>query len=349
MAAARVLIRISGTFGDLADEILDGLPAGNRKRLGPEYFLIDHDTAGSLRDSPTGKFVRWQIPVEHGWPCNPGKMEGFIEKAAQGLAKKFGGRAPQAILIGPLDGADAYYKKLASNLRGRLLQVFPDAGHAAVEDQEPRLPTLYCLVGEEGLFAGMASPLEANGFYPGGTKFIKQGSAETISRAGAKIAEALHYLKLFVSPPPAGTHWLELGASPGGMTSELLARGYRVTAVDRAVLDKRLDKSPGLEFSRTDVADFHPRSGVVFDALLSDMNGEPREALRQVLRLSRHLKAGGLVVFTLKTTGEDSVKGINELHRLAIEDADRGGLEAIATTHLTYNRQEFTLLFRKRS
>jgi len=348
MSDVRLLIRISETFGDLADEILDGLVTRDRKRLGSEYVLIGRDEISPLRESPFGKFVRWNLPLEHAWPCNPEKMEGFVEKAAQGLAKKFGGKKPQAILIGPLDGANRYYKTLASNLRGRVLQVFPKMENVTVEEQNPDLPTLFCMVGKEGLFAGIATPREVNGFYPGGTKFIKQGAAETISRAGAKIAEALHYLKLFAEPPVSGAHWLELGASPGGMTSELLQRGYRVTAVDRAVLDKRLDRAAGLEFQRQDVAEFQPRPGTTFDALLSDMNGEPREALRQVVRLSKHLKPGGLVVFTLKTTGEDSVGGINALHRSAIDDAHRGGLDCFATTHLTYNRQEFTLLFRKR-
>ena len=348
MSGTRWLIRISETFGDLTDEILDGLAARDRKRLGTEYFLIGRDSPVPIRESEMGKFVRWSLPVEHGWPCNPEKMDGFVEKAAQGLAKKFGERRPQAILIGPLDGANRYYKTLASNLRGRVLQVFSNAGNAAVEEQSPDQPTLYCLVGKEGLFAGVATPLEANGFYPGGTKFIKQGASETISRAGAKIAEALHYLKLFAEPPAERAHWLELGASPGGMTSELLRRGYRVTAVDRAELDKRLAAAPGLEFLKQDVAAFQPRPGTVFDALLSDMNGEPRDALRQVIRLSKNMRPGGLVVFTLKTTGEDSVAGINALHGAAVGDADRGGLDLFATTHLTYNRQEFTLFFRKR-
>ena len=82
-----------------------------------------------------------------------------------------------------------------------------------------RTPNLFCLVGKEGLFCGLQSPAASNGFYPGGTKFIRQNTPDTISRAGAKIAEALHYLQLKKTPPPAGSQWLELGASPGGMTA----------------------------------------------------------------------------------------------------------------------------------
>jgi 23S rRNA (cytidine2498-2'-O)-methyltransferase len=166
------------------------------------------------------------------------------------LLKKFGERNPQGIFIGTLQptSPDKYYKGLASNLRGRVLQLFPklganDGGGAGCDGGDLVLPG-----GKEGLFCGMQSPRASNGLYAGGSKYIDQDAPDTISRAGAKIAEALHYLLLYRPPLAEGSHWLELGACPGGMTSELLARGQRVTAIDRAPLDKRLDGRPGLKF-----------------------------------------------------------------------------------------------------
>lgn len=352
MAAAGVssvwLLRISEVYAGVVPEVLDGLGVRLVKRLGVEYFLVDGVGAGFF-ESEFLKFVRWRLPVEHSWPCNPEKMTGFIEKAAQGLVRKFGERKPQAILVGQLYGSTngRYYKTLASNLRGRVLQVFPEMEVKTAEDQHSGRESLFCLVGKEGLFCGMVSPREANGFYPGGTKFIAQNTADTISRAGAKIAEALHYSRLYMKGLPAGAHWLELGASPGGMTSELLKRGFRVTAVDRAALDERLGRERHLEFVRGDVAEFVPRRGASFDGVLSDMNGPAREAFRQVVRLCAFLKPGGWVVFTLKTTGMDSVGEIHALHRKVLEDARAAGLVPVACTHLTYNRQEFTVFFRK--
>ena len=70
---------------------------------------------------------------------------------------------------------------------------------------------------------------------------------------------------------PEKSHWLDLGASPGGMTSELLARGHRVTAVDRAPLDARLRHANGLIFAQEDVAAFRPRTDMVFDAIVCDL------------------------------------------------------------------------------
>jgi 23S rRNA (cytidine2498-2'-O)-methyltransferase len=345
------LVRIPEIFEGVGSEVLKRLGAESVTRLGTDYYLIKSKTiqAGTIQKSEVGKFLRWNLPMDHTWPCNPQKMDGFIEKAAQTLLKKFGERKPQGLFIGQLNptSPDKYYKSLASNLRGRALQLFPNLKAATVEEQSPDEETLFCLVGKEGLFCGMQSPRESNGLYAGGSKFIDQDSSETISRAGAKIAEALHYLLLHRKPLAEGSHWVELGACPGGMTSELLARGQRVTAIDRAPLDARLNGRPGLRFVHADVATFSPEAGTVYDAVLSDLNGPPSESIAHVVRLSAFLKMGGLVVFTLKLPRVDTVDDPCELFRKMVEKASAAGFRLFAQTHLTYNRHEFTLFFEK--
>ena len=214
------------------------------------------------------------------------------------------------------------------------------------ESQNPASPTLFALVGREGLFCGVISPREAGGFHAGGFKFIRQNQDDHVSRAGAKIAEALHFLTLYQPVPEAGAHWLELGASPGGMTTELLARGYQVTAVDRAPLDERLRGARGLRVVAGDAAGFQPPVGTCYEALLSDMNGDPVESMAAVVRLAGCLKPGGLVVFTLKLPQSGDFPAM----LLALERctglALAAGWERIAATHLGYNRHELTLLFR---
>ncbi|BCU75870.1 SAM-dependent methyltransferase [Luteolibacter sp. LG18] len=343
------LIRVSEVFGDLTADVVGRTGATSSTPLGSEYHLLKGTDLAAIRGSDVGHFIRWNMPVHHSWPCNPQKTDSFIEKAAQALFRKFGQLPLQAILVGQLDPSspNKYYKTLASNLRGRTLQLFPNVGKIEVEDQDPAAPTLFCLVGPEGLFCGVQSPRDANGFHPGGTRYISQNAPGTISRAGAKIAEALHYLRLHRPPLAAGSHWLELGASPGGMTSELLKRGHRVTAVDRAPLDPRLDKASGLTFSRADVATFQPPTGESYDAFLSDLNGSARDSIGYIIRLSSHLRKGGLVVFTLKTSDATTVEAVNELYQSVTAHAKAVGLNRFATTHLTYNRQEFTLFFER--
>lgn len=345
------LIRISEVFSELTGEILSLLGAEKVKRLGSEYYLFQTAIPQAVTDSAAARFIRWHLPIRHSWPCNPEKMDGFVEKAAQSLYYKFESYNPQTLLVGRLDPGSPkqYYKALASNFRGRALQVFdlPEGSPKTAEDQNPSAPTLFCLIGKEGIFSGMSTPLEAGGLHPGGTKFISQSGEDTVSRAGAKIAEGLHFLSMHRPLPPEGAHWLELGASPGGMTSELLKRGYEVSAIDRAPLDPRLSRNKNLTFLKEDVAEFVPPRGIRYDAILSDMNGPPRNAMANVTRFKDFLNPGGLVVFTLKTTGAETIAEIDALEKEVLAIAENGGLVLIARTHLTYNRQEFTLFFEK--
>jgi len=64
-----------------------------------------------------------------------------------------------------------------------------------------------------------------------------------------------------------------------------------------------------------------------------------------VVRLSASLNPGGLIVFTLKAAGADTPREMLDLMKAAQAFAVASGLEVIAKTHLTYNRQEFTFFF----
>jgi hypothetical protein len=343
------LLRIPEVFAAWENEILTGLAATPVRKIARDYHLVRLADPEILAHSAAGRCVSWRLPIHHAWPCDPRRTDAFIEKAAQALARKFATHTPQTLLVGALDpgAANRYFRSLAANLRGRTLQLFPPP-LAALRDataQDPQAPTLFCLVGAEGLFCGIHSPLAANGFHPGGSKFIRQNAPGTISRAGAKIAEALHHLQLHRPLPPAGSHWLELGASPGGMTAELLARSYQVTAVDRAPLDPRLANSPALLTLLADAATYEPPPATRYAALLSDMNGNARESIRHLARLSRHLQPGGIAIFTLKLPGVSTLADFAQLESAVTAIAARAGLSWISTTHLTYNRHEFTLFF----
>lgn len=346
---AHWLIRIPAVFADLRPGILAAIGAMSCKNLGA-YCLIRLPHGVSPRGGPAGFFVSWCLPVEHAWPCDPRKRDGFIEKAAQALAGRFLARKPRSVWVGVLQPGtgDGWFKRLASNLRGRCLQLFPDSAMplARAVEQRPDEPALFCMVGAEGLYAGIASPRDCNGFYPGGLVHLPKSAGTSISRAGAKIAEALQHAALHDEPPGQGAHWLELGASPGGMTLELLRRGHSVTAIDRAPMDPRLAGAAGLTFFKQDVLAWSARHGVAYDALLCDMNGDPMQAFAQVLRLSQSLRDGAWIIFTLKTTGREGLEDLLELHRKTLADAQARGLHHLATSHLTGNRREFTLWFR---
>ena len=354
-------MRIPEVFAPYAENILAALEPEKITRLGADYYLIKIAQPKLLQQSPYRLFISWKLPVQHSWPCNPQKMEGFIEKAARTLAGKFAGQQPQTILVGQLQPhpPNQYFKNLASSLRGRLLQIWAEEAAFATGDetepsdftaekQDSNRASLFCLIGREGLFAGVATPRETDGFHAGGSKFIKQEEGQTISRAGAKLAEALHYLKLYRAEIPTGSRWLELGASPGGMTSELLARGYKVTAVDRAPLDQRLNGKPGLSYVKSDAASFSPPASFRYEAILSDLNGSPVDAIKAVTHLTEYLHDKGVVIFTLKAPGAEDPDAILELLDAVTTTAQHHDLFLLAARHLTYNRHEFTLFFEKR-
>lgn len=89
------LVRIPEIFENIAPEVLQRLGAEKSTRLGLDFHLIKTANPQAIQSSETAKFLRWNLPMDHTWPCNPQKMDGFIEKAAQTLLKKFGGRNPQ--------------------------------------------------------------------------------------------------------------------------------------------------------------------------------------------------------------------------------------------------------------
>ncbi|MFN5961915.1 MAG: SAM-dependent methyltransferase [Verrucomicrobiota bacterium] len=343
------LVKIPAVLVDATEAVWRHLRVVRPTPLSPEWHLVKVAQPGRLWSGPAELAISWRMRVEHSWPCAPRGMEGFIEKAAQALLRKFGARKPQAVLMGPLDAGsrDPFFRGLASNLRGRTLQLFGPLESPDAESQDPEKESLYCLVGPGGLYAGMIKPREAGGFHPGGTKFIRQEGGETISRAGAKIAEALHWLRLYRPVPKPASHWLELGASPGGMTAELLRRKYRVTAVDRAPLDPKLRKTPGLRFYLQDCRTWRAPAGTVLDAVLCDMNGPAEASFATVLEQARALRAGGIVLFTVKTAGlqtiDDAVHAVAQLRA----SAERAGLASVAVTHLMYNRREFTAVWER--
>lgn len=104
--------------------------------------------------------------------------------------------------------------------------------------------------------------------------------AEAPSRAWAKIEQGL---RLGNVPLRAGDRVVEVGASPGGVTHALLARGCNVIAVDPGEMDKRVLASPRLRHVRVPIAEVDPSSlpkPVRFIVL--DVNISPFAALRQI-------------------------------------------------------------------
>ena len=183
--------------------------------------------------------------------------------------------------------------------------------------------------------------------------------SNSISRAEFKIMHAFDEFKIKAGSGIA----LDLGAAPGGWTAYLAKSGMKVIAVDKGLLDYDKFNELGISVcvvkdgnpSKNDLNDFDVTdiksgfSSVSLDGicLLSmitcDMNVSPEETTSAVLRFSKFLKKGGLVVATIKCTTRNIENYIGIATR-ALE----GEFAIRAVKVLPSNRQEATLFAEKK-
>lgn len=302
---------------------------------GSQLRLIDEQ----LGLSP---FTRYVMPCHHMWPVSH-QSENFIERATQGLFKKFSQYPIVNIQVfSPQDSLRAH----AQNLRGRLIQVFEphlqlnsDRGFGAWRQNPSQAPadraSLQVCLTATCLYAGISSPRAMKSFFAGGRRFIKviHGS----SRAAGKIVEALETLPLCGLSIKNAARILELGASPGGITRELLNRGFSVTPIDRAAIAADLMTHPNCDWHQIDVRAFTPSHA--YDALVCDMNGPAQLSMFEVTRLASHLEPGSPLIFTLKIPTQSNPSNLIELTRAHFKN---NGLQTRLVQHLFHNRSEVT-------
>ena len=65
------LIRVPEIFGDVVPELVHQLESPSSTKLGHEYHLVRPADPAALRRSATALFIRWNMPVQHSWPCRP--------------------------------------------------------------------------------------------------------------------------------------------------------------------------------------------------------------------------------------------------------------------------------------
>ena len=163
------------------------------------------------------------------------------------------------------------------------------------------------------------------------------------SRAYLKIAEAVHRFRPEIKK---GMQVLELGCSPGGATTFMLARGMQVVGVDPRKMDDRLAHFPSFRFIQKpavaltgpELTDINP------DWLVTDMNIAPLEALDEIgylVKLLRRAHGRNLKLksgfFTIKLNDWRFADSI-PLYLKRIEET---GFTNLIPIQLSTNRQEF--------
>jgi 23S rRNA (cytidine2498-2'-O)-methyltransferase len=150
-----------------------------------------------------------------------------------------------------------------------------------------------------------------------------ENHTEPPSRAYLKLWELFSRLGVW---PKAGDECIDLGACPGGWTWVLAGLGARVVAVDKAPLEPRVTKMPGVECRVESAFGLKP---VAVDWLFSDVICEPARLLKLV---ERWLPVAKNLVCTLKFKGATD-------HATARAFAAIPGSRLL---HLRHNRHELT-------
>lgn len=180
---------------------------------------------------------------------------------------------------------------------------------------------------------GISTPQENLCQWSGGqVRFAKE--EEQASRAEFKLLEAFEVFA--IEPAPSGSA-LDLGSSPGGWARILSQKGYQVTAVDRAPLDKDVQALPGVRFIKRDAQHFRDNPDT-YDIITNDMNRDPVQSAKILASLAPALRKGCPFVMTIKLMGNDPEKTIQGVRKIL--DAS---LQVRSIRQLFHNRDEVTL------
>lgn len=295
-------------------------------------------------------FPRFILPIQYMWPTKVAQ-KGMIEKCAQGIASKFQDQTFTNVVVFSVERKN---QTLASNVRGRLLQVLDTKLELSAKKeqrllwtkdpttQDPKQKNLIVAISEKCIWAGILSPQLSGSFFAGGRRYVGIGNEDTASRAAAKFVESAEVFRLNGYKLPERKNYLELGAAPGGITSELVLRKNNVWAVDKAAIDSKLLANPLVHFVQKDAREY--KANVFFDALISDLNGPAPIAADICRQHSAQLNAHGYLLFTYKI---HAVELFNEEFQKILASFKQANCKFLFGKHLYNNKQEITLFFQK--
>lgn len=321
------------------EEVRRLIPGAKFRYLVPaEVFVmelpVDEGTAVRTLRGHEPMFLRHMHPVDTDLPLtgDAGDLDA-LTAWAEGLALEHGERI--AVQARKQEGLELPYAPadiravLQAALEGRF-------GIESVVRGADRVVSVYSA--SDCIYAGVSRPENNLSDWAGGAIRFRRED-EQISRAKFKLLEAEQRFGLdFASYKSA----LDIGAAPGGWTSLLLERGLRVTAVDPAAMHPSLQEEKRLTVLRRNAGEvsFAPDS---FDLLVCDMSWSPKMMGKLVSGLLYALRSGGLAVITVKLMHGKPFQTVREL-TAAFEEQ----LELLQGKQLFHNRDELTLLLRKR-
>jgi 23S rRNA (cytidine2498-2'-O)-methyltransferase len=263
----------------------------------------------------------------------PGERLATIVAAAKTLGRRYSTvwlEAPDA------DGP----RQLLAGARA-LGEPLRDALHEAgvVAARGPRLHV--CLLDRHRLVLGSSVP-DNSSPWPMGIPRLRFPSGAP-SRSGLKLVEAL---ALFVGEDDlpgrmrAGRVAIDLGASPGGWSRVLAARGVRVVAVDNGPMAPEVMQTQLVEHRREDAFRFRPERPV--DWMVCDVVAAPARIAALVAQWVARRWCRE-TIFNLKLPGKDRWQEVLRCYGVIEKTlAAAEGDHALRLKHLYHDREEIT-------
>jgi len=273
-------------------------------------------------------FIRHLAPVDI--VTGPGFNE--IAEAVRSAAASIGEGVPFSTHVRFVGGA-----RTDPQIRAGL-ELESQAASPGRFDRKSPLHVISAVVTPARAYVGVADVRHCLSSWPGGERRFRR-DPNVISRAEFKLLEALEVFDLKL--PTQGCA-LDLGAAPGGWTRLLLDHGLRVTAVDPAVLDKRLYGKQGLTHVQT-IAQTYLSEAPTFDVITCDVRATSGEVAGILMEYASRLRPTGFVVATLKFprlsfVSNDVLDTVGRcLRRL------RYAYESVRARQIFHNRSEITV------
>jgi 23S rRNA (cytidine2498-2'-O)-methyltransferase len=211
----------------------------------------------------------------------------------------------------------------------------------AFEDPEAQERLHVFFVGGRAAYMGV-STVSNSAPWPMGIVRLRMPSSAP-SRSTLKLAEALLQFAGDREFPPASTA-VDLGASPGGWTWQLVQRGFMVTAVDNGPMDAKLLDSGQVRHRRDD--GFHYRPPEPVDWMVCDMVESPSRIAHLV---GKWLAQGWCreCIFNLKLPMKKRWEEVLRCQAI-IDEALGGGGYFLRMKHLYHDREEVTAYLARR-
>ena len=223
---------------------------------------------------------------------------------------------------------------LARQLAPHLERALRKAGVAFDDDSaEERLHVFF--VGGRACYVGVSALTNAAPWPMGITRLRMPAGAP--SRSTLKLAEAMmQFLPGRAFEP--GLSAVDLGASPGGWTWQLVKRGFHVLAVDNGAMDAALFDTGQVRHRREDGFHFHPADPV--DWMVCDMVESPSRIAGLV---SKWIAEGWCkeCIFNLKLPMKKRWEEV-ERCRAIVDEALGGGGYYLRLKQLYHDREEVT-------